>query len=166
MTPCEEVEALLRKLIFTFLRHPVPVELIITSKYFSATPSPSLCWHIHKSVPVGYCKVTGRRHRVSPCRFAYFASPWWLLNLDLADVVEKQLYYSQSRDGIWRCGSRPSIFMIIPNTKRHPNNTKTDQLPIYEVITGLPRPYHNTRPPWWVAYAKLWEIRGNPSSPN
>ena len=30
--------------------------------------------------------------------------------------------------------------MIIPNTKRHPNNTKTDQLPISEVITGLPRP--------------------------
>ena len=27
--------------------------------------------------------------------------------------------------------------MIIPNTKRHPNNTKTDQLPIFEVITGL-----------------------------
>ena len=26
-----------------------------------------------------YCKVTGRRHRVSPCRSAYFASPWWLL---------------------------------------------------------------------------------------
>ena len=44
-------------------------------------------------------------------------------------------------------GSRPSRFMIIPNTKRHPNNTKTDQLPISEVITGLPRPYHNTSPP-------------------
>ena len=29
------------------------------------------------------CKVTGRRHRVSPCRSAYFASPWWLLTLDL-----------------------------------------------------------------------------------
>ena len=39
--------------------------------------------------------------------------------------------------------SRPSHFMIIPNTKRHPNNTKTDQLPIYEVISGLPKPYHN-----------------------
>ena len=35
-----------------------------------------------------------------------------------------------------------SFFMIIQNTKRHPNNTKTDQLPISEVITGLPRPYH------------------------
>ena len=33
--------------------------------------------------------------------------------------------------------------MIIPNAKRHSNNTKTDQLPISEVITGLPRPYHN-----------------------
>ena len=29
-----------------------------------------------------YCKVTGRRHRVSPCRSVYFASPW-LLTLDL-----------------------------------------------------------------------------------
>ena len=96
------------------------------------------------SLTTPYCKVTGRRHRVSPCRSAYFASPWWLLTLDLVDVVEKQLYYSQSRDGIWRCGSRPSLFMIIPNTKRHPNNTKTDQLLISEVITGLPRPYHNS----------------------
>ena len=33
-------------------------------------------------------------------------------------------------------GSRPSRFMIIPNTKRHPNNTKMDQLPIFEVIAG------------------------------
>ena len=40
MTPCEEVEVLLRKLFFTFLRHPVPAELIATSKYFSATPGP------------------------------------------------------------------------------------------------------------------------------
>ena len=29
----------------------------------------------------------------------------------------------------WK-GSRPSHLMIIPNTKRHLNNTKTDQLPI------------------------------------
>ena len=35
------------------------------------------------------------------------------------------------------------FFMIIPNTKRHLNNTKTDQLPISEVITGLPRPYNH-----------------------
>ena len=34
--------------------------------------------------------------------------------------------------------------MIVPNKKRHPNNTKTDQLPISEVITGLSRPYHNS----------------------
>ena len=40
-------------------------------------------------------------------------------------------------------GSRPSHLMIVPNTKRRPNNTKTDQLPIFEVITGLPKPYHN-----------------------
>ena len=36
--------------------------------------------------------------------------------------------------------------MMIRNTKRHPNNTKTDQLPISEVITGLPWPYHHTPP--------------------
>ena len=27
------------------------------------------------------CNETGLRHRVSPCRSAYFASPWWLLTL-------------------------------------------------------------------------------------
>ena len=31
----------------------------------------------------GLRKVTGRRHRVSPYRSAYFASPWWLLTLAL-----------------------------------------------------------------------------------
>ena len=40
-------------------------------------------------------------------------------------------------------GLSPVSFMIIPNTKR----IKTDQLPISEVITGLPRPYHNASPP-------------------
>ena len=40
-------------------------------------------------------------------------------------------------------GSRPSRFMIIPNTKRQFNMTKTDQFPSSEVITGVPRPYHN-----------------------
>ena len=40
-------------------------------------------------------------------------------------------------------GSRPSHFMIIPNTKRHPSNTKTDQLPILGVITGLSSAHHN-----------------------
>ena len=33
--------------------------------------------------------------------------------------------------------------MNIPKTKRCPNNLETDQLPIFEVMTGLPRPYHN-----------------------
>ena len=46
------------------------------------------------------CEVTGRRHRVSPCRSAYFARPWRLLTLTSEDVGDKQLYYSQSRDGI------------------------------------------------------------------
>ena len=31
--------------------------------------------------PTPYCNETGLRHRVSPCRSAYFASPWWLLTL-------------------------------------------------------------------------------------
>ena len=34
--------------------------------------------------------------------------------------------------------------MIILDTQRHPNNAKTDQLTLPEVITGLPMPYHNT----------------------
>ena len=41
-------------------------------------------------------------------------------------------------------GSRPPHFMIIPHTKCYPDNTKTDQLPIFEVITGLPGPYLHT----------------------
>ena len=36
------------------------------------------------------------------------------------------------------------FFYDNPEYKRHPNYTKTDQLPISEVITGLPRPYHHT----------------------
>ena len=58
------------------------------------------------------------------------------------------------------------IFYDDPEYKRHPNCTKADQLPISEVITGLPRPYHNTSTPWWAAYAEIWEIRENPGSPN
>ena len=41
-------------------------------------------------------------------------------------------------------GSRPSHFMIIPKKKRRPSNTKTDQLPNFGVINGLPRPYLNS----------------------
>ena len=40
-------------------------------------------------------------------------------------------------------GLSPVPFYDNPENKRHPNNTKTDQLPIFEVITGLSRPYHN-----------------------
>ena len=93
---------------------------------------------------MGICKVKGRRHRVSPCRSAYFASPWWLLTLALRRRSRKAaLLFPESWWHLTMRGSRPSLFMIIPNTKRHPNNMKTDQLPISEVITGLPRPYHN-----------------------
>ena len=83
-----------------------------------------------------------------------------------SDVVEKQLYLIPPEPWwhltMW--GSRP--FMIIPHTKRPPNNTKMDQLPIFRVTTGLPRPYLNTSPPWWVAYAEIWGIRGDPGSTN
>ena len=40
-------------------------------------------------------------------------------------------------------GLSPVPFYDNLEYKRHPNNTKTDQLPISGVITGLPRPYHN-----------------------
>ena len=59
---------------------------------------------------------------------------------------EAALLFPESWWHLTMWGSRPSHFMIIPNTKHHPNNTKTDQLPISEIITGLPRPYHNTIP--------------------
>ena len=39
------------------------------------------------------------------------------------------------------------FFYDNPEYKRHPNYTKTDQLPISDVITGLPRPYHHTYVP-------------------
>ena len=90
------------------------------------------------------CEVTSRRHRVSPCTSAYYASPWRLLTLSLRGRRREAAFlFPESRWHLTMWGSRPSHFMIIPNAKRHPNNTKTDQLPIYEVITGLPRPYHN-----------------------
>ena len=102
---------------------------------------------VFKLIRSFYCKVTGRRHRVSPCRSAYFASPWWLLNLDRRRRSrESAVLFPESWWHPTMRGSRASLFMIVPNTKRHPNNTKTDQLPISEVITGLPRPYHNNSP--------------------
>ena len=78
-------------------------------------------------------------------------------HFDLVDVVEKQLYYSQSRDGIWWCGCRPSLFYDDPEYKRHPNNTKTDQLRISEVIIGLPRPYHHIYM-WMVWWEQALQI--------
>ena len=100
------------------------------------------------SLTTTYCKVTGRRHRVSPCRFPYFASPWWLLTLDHRRRSREATFIFIPRVVMASddAGLRPSLFMIIPNTKRNPNNTKTDQLSISEVITGLPRPYHNNIP--------------------
>ena len=64
----------------------------------------------------------------------------------LVDVVEKQLYIiprvvMASDDAAL---ARLFFFYDDPEYKRHPNYTKTDQLPISEVITGLPRLYHHT----------------------
>ena len=56
---------------------------------------------------------------------------------------EAALLFPESWWHLTMWGSRPSHFMVIPNTKRHPHNTKTYQIPISEVIIGLPRPYHN-----------------------
>ena len=101
------------------------------------------------------CEVTGRRHRVSPCRSACYASPWWSPTLSLRRRTrEAALLFPEPWWHLTMWGSRPSHFMIIPNTKRHPNNTKTDQLPISEVITGLPRPYHNSS--WFTAIPKIF----------
>ena len=63
-------------------------------------------------------------------------------------------------------GLSPRLIHDYPEYKSHPNNKKTDQLPIAEVITGLQRPYRNTSPPRWAAYAEIWEIRKNPSPTN
>ena len=58
---------------------------------------------------------------------------------------EKQLYWSQSRDGIWRWGGlSPVSFHDHPEYKTPPKHYENGPiLPIFEVITGLPRPYHN-----------------------
>ena len=85
-----------------------------------------------------FCKVTGRRHRVSRCRSAYFASPWRLLTFNLRRRRrEAALLFPESWWHLTMRCSRTSLFMIIPNTKRHPNNTKTDQLPISEVLPAF-----------------------------
>ena len=69
---------------------------------------------------IEWCKVTGRRHRVSPCRSAYFACPWWLLAFDLRRRSrEAALLFPESWWHLTMRGSRPSLSVIIPNTKRH-----------------------------------------------
>ena len=63
----------------------------------------------------------------------------------LVDVVEEKLYIiprvvMASDDAVLA----RFFFYDNPEYKRHPTYTKTDQLPISEVITGPPRPYHHT----------------------
>ena len=102
------------------------------------------------------CEVTRRRHRVFPCRSAYWASPW-CCSLWLSLRRRRETALSIPPEPWWHLrvwGSRPSHLMIIPNTKRHPNSTKTDQLPISEVITGLPRPYHSS----WIKIKRFWRF--------
>ena len=99
--------------------------------------------------------MTGRRHRVSRCRPAYFAS----LSLFLTLAVRRRsreaaILFSESWWRLTMRGCRPSLSMIIPNTKRQPNTTKADQLYISEVITALPRPYHNMSVELYVWYNK------------
>ena len=50
------------------------------------------------------------------------------------------------------------FFYDNPEYKRHPNYTKTDQLPISEVITGLPRPYHHNMPHVYISGIKAHKI--------
>ena len=96
------------------------------------------------SVQACCCNETGLRHRVSPCRSAYFASPWWLLTL-ISQTSKRNSFINPrvvmtSDDAVLA----RLFFYDNPEYKRHPNYTKTDQLPISEVITGLSRPYHHT----------------------
>ena len=102
------------------------------------------------------CEVTERRDRVSPCRSAYFTSPWRFLTLNLRrHRREAASIFPEACWHLTMWGSRPFRFIIIPNTKRRPNNAKTDQLPISEVITGLPRPCHHTaQPVCWRAMSR------------
>ena len=53
-----------------------------------------------------------------------------------------------------------------PEYETPPKQYEKGQITYFEVIIGLQRPYHNTGLPWWVAYAEVWEIRGNPGSTN
>ena len=63
----------------------------------------------------------------------------------LVDVVEKQLYIIPRVVMASEDAALARLFFYDnPEYKRHPNYTKTDQLPISEVITGLSRPYHHT----------------------
>ena len=118
---------------------------VVYSYYLVYRSTPKWVWSRKQSKHTYICmncKVTGRRHRVSPCRSAYFASPWWLLTFDLRRRSrEAALLIPESW---WHLTMRlsPVSFYDNPKYKRHPY-TKTDQLRISEVITGLPRPYHH-----------------------
>ena len=62
----------------------------------------------------------------------------------LVDVVEKQLNIIPRVMMASDDAALARLFFYDNSEyKRHPNYTKTDQLTISEVITGLPRPYHH-----------------------
>ena len=60
------------------------------------------------------------------------------------DTVRRQTSVKTCRvPRVWRGGETKKALW---QDQRHPNYTKTDQLPISEVFTGLPRPYHHKSP--------------------
>ena len=82
-----------------------------------------------------------------PCRLCLLTKSLVLLTFTkLRSKREAGLLFSRVVITSKGKGSRSYHLIIIRNTKRHPNNTKTDQLPIFDVISGLLRPYHNTSP--------------------
>ena len=66
-------------------------------------------------------------------------------HFDFVDVAEKQLYIIPRVVMASDDAALARLFFYDnPEYKRHPNYTKTDQLPVSEVITGLSRPYHHS----------------------
>ena len=68
--------------------------------------------------PTRQCEGTGRRHRVSPCRSAYYASPWRLITLSFRRRRrEADLLFPESLWHLTMWGSRPSHIVIYPEYK-------------------------------------------------
>ena len=88
------------------------------------------------------CEVTINRwrHKSIPWQVCILSKSLVLLILTFATLRSRQeaaLFFPRVMMASEWKGSRPSHLMIIPNTKSHPNNTKTDQSPIGGVITAF-----------------------------